>query len=85
MRNSSVEYKLQEDITARNLECCIFLSLASSIQVANFVDESLNVVASKLEHAAQSFPEFQSDNIVSLHVCSLYTCARLDSGALYWW
>ena len=40
---------------------------------------------SKLEHGAISFPELQSERIVSLHVSSLYTLARLQSGALYWW
>jgi hypothetical protein len=41
--------------------------------------------ASRLEHPLQTFSEFGSDKPVSLHVCSLYTVARLDSGALYWW
>ena len=54
-------------------------------QVATFVDETLNIVAAKLEQPAQSYPELITDGIVSLHVCSLYTCARLASGALYWW
>ena len=31
------------------------------------------------------FQEFLTDKITSLHTCSLYTCARLESGALYWW
>lgn len=56
-----------------------------SNKVATWVDDTLNSVASKLEHPAQTFPEFQSDKIVSLHTCSLYTCARLESSALYWW
>ncbi|XP_062606641.1 E3 ubiquitin-protein ligase UBR5-like isoform X3 [Saccostrea cucullata] len=56
-----------------------------SNKVATWVDETLNSVASKLEHQAQTFPEFQTDKIVSLHTCSLYTCARLESSALYWW
>lgn len=54
-------------------------------QVATWVDETLNSVASKLEHAAQQFVEFQGDKIMSLHTCWLFTCARLESGALYWW
>lgn len=41
--------------------------------------------ASRLEHPLQTFMEFGSDKAISLHVCSLYTVARLDSGALYWW
>ncbi|KAK2167028.1 hypothetical protein LSH36_32g04006 [Paralvinella palmiformis] len=58
---------------------------AESGKVATWVDDSLNIVCAKLEHPAQMFAEFQTDRIVSLHVCSLYTCARLESGNLYWW
>ncbi|XP_013417985.1 E3 ubiquitin-protein ligase UBR5, partial [Lingula anatina] len=66
--------------------CSVRASLfTESGKVATFVDDSLGIVAAKLEHAAQSFAEFTSDKIVSLHACSLYTCARLESGALYWW
>ena len=55
-------------------------------QVATFVDETLNIVAAKLEQPAQVYTELQSEGgITSLHVCSLYTCARLGTGALYWW
>lgn len=54
-------------------------------KVCTWVDEALFLVANKLEHAAQVFTEFQVDRIASLHVCSLYSCARLESGALYWW
>ena len=49
------------------------------------MDESLALVSAKLEHPAQLFPEFTVDRIVSLHTCHLYTLARLDSGALFWW
>ncbi|XP_060590431.1 E3 ubiquitin-protein ligase UBR5-like [Ruditapes philippinarum] len=56
-----------------------------SDKVATWVDDTLNMVASKLEHSAQTFQEFLTDKIASLHTCSLYTCARLESGALYWW
>ncbi|KAG8228758.1 hypothetical protein J437_LFUL008199 [Ladona fulva] len=41
--------------------------------------------APRLEHPATAFPEFASDRVVSLHTCLLYTVARLESGALYWW
>ena len=54
-------------------------------KVATFVDESLNAVANKLEHGAQPFADFQADKIASLHTSALYTCARLESGALFWW
>jgi E3 ubiquitin-protein ligase EDD1 len=42
-------------------------------------------VSSKIEHAAQQFSEFLTDRIAALHICPLYTCAQLESGALYWW
>ena len=57
-------------------------------QVATFVDETLNIVAAKLEQPAQHYPELlgaDGGGVTSLHVCSLYTCARLNNGALYWW
>ncbi|KAI0232893.1 E3 ubiquitin-protein ligase UBR5 [Lamellibrachia satsuma] len=53
--------------------------------VATWVDEVLSNVSAKLDHSAQSVPEFHTDKVVSLHTCTLYTCARLESGALYWW
>ena len=56
-----------------------------SDKVATWIDDALAIVAQKLEHCAQTFPEFQADKIASLHTCSLFTCARLESGALYWW
>lgn len=54
-------------------------------KVVTWVDETLNSVASKLEHPAQTFTEFQSEKIVSLHTCWMFTCARMESGSLYWW
>lgn len=59
--------------------------LTESGKIASWMDESLNAVSSKLEQPATQFSEFSSDSVASLHVCSLYTCARLQSGALYWW
>ncbi|XP_035208848.1 E3 ubiquitin-protein ligase UBR5-like isoform X3 [Stegodyphus dumicola] len=52
---------------------------------ATWLDETLAMVSSKLEHPAQIFPEFQQEKITSLHVCSLYSCVRLESGTIYWW
>jgi len=51
------------------------------------MDESLThaATASKLEHPAQLYSEFVVDHIISIHTCPLYTLARLESGALYWW
>jgi len=55
-------------------------------QVATFVDESLSSVSMKMEHSAQQFAELQStEKIASLHVCWLFTCARMENGSLYWW
>ena len=54
-------------------------------KVATWLDELLGHVASRLEHPAQAFTEFTLDKIVSLHTCALYTVAKLESGALYWW
>ncbi|KAK6960404.1 E3 ubiquitin-protein ligase UBR5 [Biomphalaria glabrata] len=76
---------VQEKITLLSACAVRATVLTESGKVATWLDESLNSVATKLEHTAQQFPEFQSDSIVSLHTCSLYTCARLESGALYWW
>ncbi|KAK6168099.1 hypothetical protein SNE40_021993 [Patella caerulea] len=69
-------------ISACNVRASVF---TESGKVATWLDESLGLVSQKLEHAAQLFTEFQTDKIVSLHTCTLYTCARLESGALYWW
>ncbi|CAH0698940.1 unnamed protein product [Spodoptera exigua] len=61
--------------------------LTDTGRIATFLDESIAHApgASRLEHPLQTFMEFGSDKAISLHVCSLYTVARLDSGALYWW
>ncbi|XP_037871964.1 E3 ubiquitin-protein ligase hyd isoform X5 [Bombyx mori] len=61
--------------------------LTDTGRIATFLDESIAHApgASRLEHPLQPFMEFGSDKPVSLHVCSLYTVAKLDSGALYWW
>ncbi|KAK5646050.1 hypothetical protein RI129_004514 [Pyrocoelia pectoralis] len=54
-------------------------------KVATWLDELLTPASTKLEHTAQSYTEFQTDRISSLHTCPLYTVARLESGSLYWW
>ncbi|XP_038209535.1 E3 ubiquitin-protein ligase hyd [Zerene cesonia] len=61
--------------------------LTDTGRIATFLDESIAHApgATRLEHPLQTFTEFGSDKPISLHVCSLYTVARLDSGALYWW
>ena len=55
------------------------------LQVATWIDETLGIVASKVEHPAMLFPELMNDRIISLHTCPLYTCAWLESGSLCWW
>lgn len=66
--------------------CSTRCSVATeSGKVATWLDELLAPAASKLEHAAQAYTEFQTDKITSLHTCPLYTVAKLESGALYWW
>lgn len=69
-------------ISACTVRASVF---TESDKVATWIDDTLAIVAQKLEHAAQTFTEFQADKIASLHTCSLFTCARLESGALYWW
>jgi E3 ubiquitin-protein ligase EDD1 len=69
-------------ISATVIRCSV---ATESGKVATWLDELLNHAAVKLEHPAQSFTEFTVDRIVSLHTCTLYTVARLESGALYWW
>lgn len=70
------------NISATAIRCSIS---TESGKVATWLDELLGHVASRLEHPAQTFTEFTLDKIVSLHTCALYTVARLESGALYWW
>ncbi|PNF40327.1 hypothetical protein B7P43_G05782, partial [Cryptotermes secundus] len=69
-------------ISATVIRCSV---ATESGKVATWLDELLNHAAVKLEHPAQSFTEFTVDRIVSLNTCTLYTVARLESGALYWW
>ncbi|XP_058797650.1 E3 ubiquitin-protein ligase hyd isoform X2 [Phymastichus coffea] len=70
------------NISATAIRCTVSTETG---KVATWLDEQLGNVASRLEHSAQAFTEFQLDKIVSLHTCSLYTVARLETGALYWW
>ncbi|XP_075236131.1 E3 ubiquitin-protein ligase hyd isoform X1 [Lycorma delicatula] len=69
-------------ISATAIRCSV---ATESGKVATWMDELLSHAANKLEHLATSFTEFTLDRIVSLHTCTLYTVACLESGALYWW
>lgn len=70
------------NISATAIRCSVS---TESGKVATWLDELLGYVTSRLEHPAQAFTEFTLDKIVSLHTCALYTVAKLESGALYWW
>ncbi|XP_017768727.1 PREDICTED: E3 ubiquitin-protein ligase UBR5 isoform X3 [Nicrophorus vespilloides] len=66
--------------------CCTRCSVATeSGKVATWVDEQLFVASSRLDSVAQAYTEFQNDKINGLYTCPLYTVAKLESGALYWW
>ncbi|EEC00482.1 ubiquitin protein ligase edd, putative, partial [Ixodes scapularis] len=65
--------------------CVRATAVTESGRVATWLDDTLAAVAPRLEQPAQAFPELQQDPVVALHVCSLYSCVRLQSGALYWW
>ncbi|RWS30595.1 E3 ubiquitin-protein ligase hyd-like isoform X4 [Leptotrombidium deliense] len=77
---------LNEKISQIAGQCIRASVLTENMKIATWIDESLSSVCSKLEHTAQSFMELQhGEKISSLHVCSLYTCVRLESGSVYWW
>lgn len=66
--------------------CCTRCSVSTETgKVATWIDEQLSVASSKLEMASQVYSEFQNDKILALYTSPLYTVARLESGALYWW
>jgi hypothetical protein len=75
-----------EKVLMISASCIRATVVTESSKVATWIDETISSVASKLEHSAQNFPEFQkNDKIAQLQSCSLYTCVRLESGAMYWW
>ena len=55
------------------------------VQVATWLDETLSAVASKLEHSAKMFPDFEKEKIHEIFTCPLYTCVQTVPGNLYWW
>ena len=70
-------------ISSSSIRCSI---ASDSGKVATWMDESIAHVASRLEHSMSSFQDtFLDQKIASLHACSLYTLARTDSNALFWW
>lgn len=60
-------------------------TVSESGRIATWLDETLAHAAARLEHSTRDFSEFGGERIASLHVCSLYTVARLENGAIYWW
>lgn len=73
--------------TICQLSCCYekTILLMDSGKIATFVDDTLIPVASKLEQPAFSFAEFQGDKVVTVSTSSLFSCAWLESGHIYWW
>lgn len=59
--------------------------VTESNKVCTWVDDLLTPVASKLEHPCQTFSEFNSEKIISLYTCTLYTLVKLEGGSYYWW
>jgi len=75
-----------EKIQFLSASCIRATVVTESSKVATWIDDTISIVASKLEHCAQNYPEFQrADKIAQLQTCSLYTCVRLESGSIYWW
>lgn len=75
-----------EKIQLLSASCVRATIVTESSKVATWIDDSISIVAGKLEHCAQGYPEFQKgDKISQLHTCSLYSCVRLESGTMYWW
>uniref|UniRef100_A0A1B6DHC7 HECT-type E3 ubiquitin transferase n=1 Tax=Clastoptera arizonana TaxID=38151 RepID=A0A1B6DHC7_9HEMI len=69
-------------LSATAIRCSV---ATESGKVATWLDELLAHAAGKFEHPATAFTEFTLDRLSSLYTCTLYTVARLESGALYWW
>lgn len=76
---------LNEKVIAISASCIRVSVLTESQKVATWLDETVSSAASKLEHPAQSLVDLSSERIISIHVCSLYTLVRLDTGAMWWW
>lgn len=77
---------MNEKISKLSASCIRATVLTESDKLATWMDKCLFPVAIKLEHAAQSFGELANkEKIISLHVCSLYSCVRVESGEVYWW
>jgi E3 ubiquitin-protein ligase EDD1 len=77
---------LNEKITLLSAACIRASVATESCKLATWIDESVAPIAPKLEHSVILFPDFPSgEKILSLHVSSLLSCIKLDSGAIYWW
>lgn len=77
---------MHEKVTHVSAACVRATVVTETQKVASWVDDSISPSAAKLEHPAQSIPDLSSsDRITSLHVSSLFSLIRLESGHLYWW
>lgn len=75
-----------EKVQILSASCIRATVVTETSKVATWIDDTISIVGSKLEHSAQNYPEFQrGEKISQLQTCSLYTCVRLESGAMYWW
>lgn len=70
-------------LSAAGVRCSV---AGDGARVATFTDETLAHAAARLEHPARDLAqELGGGRVASLHVCALYTVARMDSGSIYWW
>ena len=77
---------MHEKVVAVSASCVRASVLTESQKVATWMDETVSSMAGKLEHAAISLMEGgMEQRVYSLHVCSLFTCARLENGSIFWW
>lgn len=83
----SVSLGIQNDkvtcISSSTIRCSIS---TESGKLVTWMDESIAHVASRLEHSSLSFQDtFQGQKVTQLYTCSLYTVARTDANAIFWW
>ncbi|OWA51736.1 E3 ubiquitin-protein ligase UBR5 [Hypsibius exemplaris] len=82
----SAALKLLNEKVMAMAACSIRASfLTASGKLATLMDDTVDVLAKKLEHPAISFPELQNEKILDVNVCLLYSCIRVECGYLYWW
>lgn len=75
-------YEKITHISATAIRCSV---ATEANRIATWMDEQLGQAGAKLEHAATNFTELAAERIAALYTCTMYTVARTDTGALYWW